>query len=77
MKTTYLKCIHGNDKRFGCQQCEADKQLYFGGIGYAAKNKFDKPKETKIPIYRGCGVGDGGQCFCTGRCKEIIGYHEL
>jgi hypothetical protein len=26
----------------------------------------------KIPIHRGCKAPNG--CFCTGKCKEIIGY---
>lgn len=28
-------------------------------------------KSNKTPIYKGC---DNKQCFCTGACKEIIGY---
>lgn len=29
--------------------------------------------ENKIPIYAGC---SNGICYCTGACKEIIGYRE-
>lgn len=31
-----------------------------------------KDLKGKIPIHRGCNATDG--CFCTGRCKEVIGY---
>lgn len=27
----------------------------------------------KEPIYRGC---NNRECFCTGKCKEIVGYKE-
>ena len=27
----------------------------------------------KIPVERGCNNKDG--CFCTGKCKEVIGYY--
>lgn len=30
-------------------------------------------KENKIPIYRGC---SNESCFCTGACREIIGYRD-
>ena len=40
----------------------------------AIKNLLHQAAEDKrTPIYRGCG-GGGGMCFCTGRCKEVIGY---
>lgn len=29
--------------------------------------------ETKAPIKRGC---PNGQCFCTGKCQEIIGWRD-
>lgn len=32
-----------------------------------------KENENKVPIYKGC---PNHQCFCTGECKEIIGYRE-
>lgn len=32
---------------------------------------FLKGKEEKKPIKRGC---NNKQCFCTGKCEEIIGY---
>ena len=28
----------------------------------------------KIPVERGCNNKDG--CFCTGKCKEVIGYYQ-
>lgn len=32
------------------------------------------PRQTiKEPIYRGC---KAEICFCTGKCREIIGYTE-
>ena len=31
-------------------------------------------KKTKQPIYRGC---PNRECFCTGKCKEIIGYRDI
>jgi hypothetical protein len=67
MITEYLKCHHGFDKRFGCSDCEKEKIKYLK----QPDNKSNK-KDDKIPIYRGC---TNSSCFCTGRCKEIIGYH--
>lgn len=29
--------------------------------------------ESKVPIKRGC---PNKQCFCTGKCNEIIGYRD-
>lgn len=42
------------------------------------RNKFDhKPpkigKEGQIPIRRGC---PNKQCFCTGKCEEIIAWRD-
>jgi hypothetical protein len=34
--------------------------------------KDEGPK--KKPIYRGC---KNQMCFCTGKCREIIGYEEI
>lgn len=34
---------------------------------------FISEKDNKIPIKRGC---PNKQCFCTGKCNEIIGYRE-
>lgn len=70
MKTTYLKCHHGNEKRFGCAQCQKEKNQYFT---QAYQSKFTQQEDKRIPIYRGCG---NEMCFCTGACKEIIGYQE-
>ena len=30
-------------------------------------------KDKRINVERGC---PNSQCFCTGKCKEIIGYWE-
>ena len=27
----------------------------------------------KVPIYRGC---PNQECFCTGSCREIVGYRD-
>lgn len=37
------------------------------------KHAFDL-KQTKEPIYASC--PNEGQCFCTGACREIIGWRE-
>lgn len=29
--------------------------------------------KDKVPIYKGC---PNQQCFCTGACREIIGYRD-
>ena len=69
MKTTYLKCHHGNELRIGCNECENEKSSIYNGFIQKAQGK-----PTKIPIYRGCNNTQG--CFCSGKCKEIIGYRE-
>lgn len=28
---------------------------------------------NKVPVYRGC---PNTQCFCTGKCREIVGYRD-
>lgn len=30
-------------------------------------------KERRVPIKRGC---PNKECFCTGRCNEVIGYRD-
>ncbi len=70
IKIDWLKCHHGYELRNGrCPQCEAEKQNLFKQF---IKGKDEPP--TKIPIYRGCNAKDG--CFCSGHCREIIGYRE-
>lgn len=32
-------------------------------------------QDQRKPIYRGCPNGPGS-CFCTGVCREVIGYEE-
>lgn len=29
--------------------------------------------DKQVPIRRGC---PNGQCFCTGKCQEIVGWRE-
>ena len=66
----FLKCHHGNLVR-DCQECELEKEQTRNVIYNSVKEQ-DKDKRT--PIYRGC--QNTGGCFCTGRCMDIIGYHE-
>ncbi len=33
--------------------------------------EISKKLETQEPIYQGC---SNEQCFCTGKCREVIGY---
>lgn len=47
-------------------------------IKKAIELRMDYVKEAKeignkVPIYRGC---QNQACFCTGKCKEIIGWRE-
>lgn len=72
MKTTYLKCSHGVEKRsfMPCQQCEKEQSELFKGIARTIQ------EDKRIPILRGCSAAESGGCYCTGKCKEVIGYHE-
>jgi hypothetical protein len=39
--------------------------------------KWKKQMNDKVPIYRGCPNTDSSVgCFCTGICKQIIGYRD-
>jgi hypothetical protein len=38
----------------------------------AMESLFEKPNK-RINVERGC---PNKQCFCTGKCKEIVGYWE-
>lgn len=40
------------------------------------KEEILKLQEGKEPIYKGCLAAEYGGCFCTGACKEIIGWKE-
>ena len=76
MEAEYLKCHHGNELRFGCHKCEAEKRDIKKSFYTAFK---EQEKDKRIPILRGCPVleqGGGGQCFCTGRCNDIVGYYK-
>ncbi len=83
MKRTYLKCVHGNliGSFMPCKDCEERKQEnlnLLSGVHNSISDSMRQlhPKKgTKIPVYRGCS-NFGGACYCTGKCKEIIGYDE-
>ncbi len=32
--------------------------------------------QTGIPVERGCQASKQGGCFCTGKCREIVGYYK-
>lgn len=72
MAKEYLKCSHGVSKAsiIPCKQCEDYEQevrnLFHKS---ASESKEDKRK----PIYRGC---QNDVCYCTGKCREIIGYED-
>lgn len=54
-----------------CPDCKKEQEGA-KGLVYEA---IEKQKEDKrIPIYRGCQAQGG--CFCSGKCKEIIGYED-
>lgn len=43
-------------------------------IIYQNNTKLDKTEEiNEVPIYRKC---ENEQCYCTGICKEIVGYRK-
>lgn len=46
---------------------DINEVTYWGGLD----KKYDI--NNKKPILRGC---KNKQCFCTGKCKEIVGYEE-
>ena len=48
-----------------------DHQIYNKFI-----EKIKKQFDNKIPIRRGCTAAEHGGCFCTDKCKEIIGYRD-
>jgi hypothetical protein len=37
---------------------------------------YQKKKDMKVPIYKGCMAAKSGGCFCSGACKEIIGWRD-
>lgn len=67
MKEVLLKCHHGNLVKT-CILCTQELEQ-FRSFLHAGKLEEDK----RVPILRGC---PNEQCFCTGRCKEVIGYYE-
>jgi hypothetical protein len=41
---------------------------------YENREKDSQEKPNMVPVYRGC---SNNECFCTGKCREIIGYEEV
>lgn len=72
MGITYLKCKHNNLVK-DCLQCKIEKQNNTALI-YDALKTIEEDK--RIPIYRGCSAAEQGGCFCTGACREIVGYQD-
>jgi hypothetical protein len=35
--------------------------------------EMEKFRSEKVPIYKGC---KNKTCFCTGDCKEVVGYRD-
>ena len=50
------------------QSCQTD----VSGSPYNYSKK-DVRTNTKVPIKRGC---PNKECFCTGKCNEIIGWRD-
>jgi hypothetical protein len=50
-------------------------QLGIGAVSGSPYNYSEKDviTNTKVPIKRGC---PNNQCFCTGKCNEIIGWRD-
>lgn len=71
LNITWEKCNHGVEKRsfIPCAACKAERERFKSFL-----NKTKTEKATRIPILRGCPNKDG--CFCTGACKEIVGYRD-
>lgn len=39
--------------------------------------QFQDQRNQQVPIYKGCpNSSNHGGCYCTGVCKEIIGYRD-
>lgn len=69
MGAIYFKCHHGNLIK-DCFQCvleqdDAKKMIY--------NHTKEEEGKKRIPILRGC---KSTICFCTGKCREIVGYQE-
>ena len=50
-------------------------QLNIGAVSGSPYNYYGKDvrTNTKVPIKRGC---LNKECFCTGKCNEIIGWRD-
>ena len=71
IKVEILKCPHVIEKIYPCPQCEEVRRtLNF------YRNAVIVKEDKRVPIYRGCRAASQGGCFCTGDCKEIIGYRD-
>lgn len=67
----WIKCHHGFELRKGrCPLCEKERNDFLTQLFR------EKPGTTpaRIPIRRGC--RNQGGCFCSGSCKEIVGYRD-
>jgi hypothetical protein len=51
------------------------EQMNLGDVSGSPYNYSEKDvrTNTKVPIKRGC---PNKQCFCTGKCNEIIGWRD-
>lgn len=41
-------------------------------IPYSSQDVFHKADQKGVPIYDKCSAN--GPCFCTGKCRQIVGY---
>ena len=66
----WAKCHHGIEKRslLPCEKCRQEKQD-FENMVFSP----NREKKTRVPILRGC---KNKECFCTGACKEVIGWRN-
>jgi hypothetical protein len=52
-----------------------DSEAIYRGLAQTPWFK-DVTNDRKVPIKRGCPAAQQGGCFCTGKCKEIIGFRD-
>lgn len=62
-----MKTEHDLQENEGFNKTVVSSSLY----NYTQK---DIVSNTKVPIKKGC--PNDGQCFCTGKCNEIIGWRD-
>ncbi len=51
------------------------KKNYRKYLDNTLEKQLEKQK-TKVPILKGCFASKNGGCFCSGDCKEIIGWRD-